>query len=282
MPHAYTNGIATFYEDSGDGPVVVLIHGHSADLRTWKYQADDLVEAGFRVVRYDVRGHGRSHVPLQGYTWDNYSVDLAELLDYLNIARPATGAPGVGAVHIVGASMGGAIALKFAVDHPFRVSSLTLVDSALPGFTYSSEFSEELEALVAAVQTEGAPKAFDRLWLNHSFFEGVRRHPDRFAELREIVLAYQAPEYRADYGGEPGYVQPDIPSQLHSIQAPALVIIGEHDIEDFHLIAEVLAGTMPSARKVVLEDCWHLPNIEKPEVFNPLLIDFLRATAGRA
>jgi pimeloyl-ACP methyl ester carboxylesterase len=282
MPHAYTNGTVTFYEDGGDGPVVVLIHGHSADLRMWNHQMGDLVKAGFRVVRYDVRGHGRSQVLPQGYTWDNYSVDLAELLHHLNVELPAADPLGMAAVHLVGSSMGGAIALKFAADYASRVLSLTLVDSALPGFTYSPEFSAELEALVAAVQSDGAPRAFDRLWLNHRFFDGVRRHPARFAELREIVLAYQAPEYRADYGGEPGYEQPDLTSQLHTMHVPALVMIGEHDIEDFHLIAEVLAGTMPNARKVVLEGCWHLPNIEKPEVFNPLLIDFLRATAGRA
>jgi pimeloyl-ACP methyl ester carboxylesterase len=62
MPHTYTNDIVTFYEDAGEGPVVVLIHGHSVDLRMWQHQMPALLQAGYRVVRYDVRGHGRSLV----------------------------------------------------------------------------------------------------------------------------------------------------------------------------------------------------------------------------
>ncbi len=271
MPHVSTNGISTYFEDRGNGPPVVLVHGHSADLSTWRYQIDDLGQAGFRVITYDVRGHGRTDVPATGYTWDNYAGDLADLLDARDIK----------VAHLVGSSMGGAIALKFTVDYPSRVASLTLVDSALPGFSYSPEFSAELEELVAAVQAEGVPRAFERIWLNHAFFDGVRRHPDRFAELREVVLAYQAPEYRADYEGEPGYEQPDLVSHLHEIPVPALVVVGERDIEDFRLIAELMAEAIPNARSVVLDGCWHLPSIEKPEVFNPLLIGFLRTAPDR-
>ena len=66
MPHTYTNGVVTFYEDAGEGPVVVLIHGYGADLRLWDAQVSPLKEAGFRVIRYDVRGHGRSMIAPDG------------------------------------------------------------------------------------------------------------------------------------------------------------------------------------------------------------------------
>ena len=90
MPHTYTNGIVTFYEDAGEGPIVVLVHGYGGDLRLWDAQVAPLREAGFRVVRYDIRGHGRSLIAPDGYTYDNYSADLRDLLDRLNVDGRST------------------------------------------------------------------------------------------------------------------------------------------------------------------------------------------------
>jgi 3-oxoadipate enol-lactonase len=268
MPYAYTNGIVTYFEDSAlagaSGPPVVLIHGHSLDLRQWDGQVPALTAAGFRVVRYDVRGHGRSMAPPTGYTWENYAADLRELLDRVNVQ----------AAHVVGLSMGGGIALQFALDFPARVLSLTLVDSALPGFTYSHEFSEQIEQLVAAVRADGPRVAFERLWLTHPLFDGLRRFPDRLQRVREMVLAYPAADYRE--GALPAGYAPDAIDRLHEIKAPTLVVVGERDIADFRLVADVLAENLPRARKLVLSDCGHLPPIEQPDALNEALIAFLR------
>jgi len=274
MPHTYTNDIVTFYEDTGDGPVVVLIHGHSLDLRMWKYQVGPLVDIGYRAVRYDVRGHGRSMVPPSGYTWDNYSLDLAELLDRLNVERPAAEELAIEKAHVVGLSMGGGIALKFALDHPERVLSLTLVDSTLPGFTYSEEFSNGIAELREAVRGEGVRAAFDRLWLAHPLFDGLRLNPERFAEAAEMVTGFQAAEYRE--GSEtPGYVQPDLAARLAEVAARTLVVVGEGDLPDFGLIADLLEANIPSARKVVLKGCGHVSPMEDPKAFNRVLMEFL-------
>ena len=264
MPYAQTNRIDTFYEDSGQGPAVVLIHGHSVDLRMWQYQAPALTDAGYRVVRYDVRGHGRSTVPAEGYTWENYSADLAGLAGSLSLE----------AAHLVGISMGGGIALQFALDSPHRVLSLTLVDAALPGFTYSEEFTSRIEELVQAVQTEGPRSAFERLWLAHPFFDGLRRHPERFAFLREMALSYPAADYR-EGAVPPGYA-PTVVDRLAQIAAPALILVGEQDIPDFRLIADLLAVNLPNARQLVLPGCGHVPPLEDTDAFNEALIAFLR------
>ncbi len=256
--------IFTHYEDTGDGPPVVLIHGHSGDLRMWQYQTPALVAAGFRVIRYDVRGHGRSSVPPAGYVWEQYAADLAVLIDALNVP----------AAHIAGVSMGGGIALQFALDYPTRVRSLALVDSALPGFSYSDEFTAQVEEMVAAVRTEGPRSALERLWLSHPFFDGVRRLPQPFALLREIVLDYPAADYRE--GATPAGYQPSVTGRLGEITAPALVVVGENDVPDFRLIAELLAANLPDARQLVIPNCWHLPPLEHPEAFNQALIAFMR------
>src|SRR3989304_6600837 len=106
MPHVYTNGIATYFEDSAlagaSGPAVVLTPGHSVALRMWDEQVPALGDAGYRVIRYDVRGHGRSMAPPTGYTWESYAAALGDLLDRLNAEGPA-----LEAAHTLGLSTGG-------------------------------------------------------------------------------------------------------------------------------------------------------------------------------
>jgi len=276
VPHTYTNGVVTFYEDAGDGPVVVLIHGYGADLRLWDAQVEPLREAGFRVIRFDVRGHGRSMIAPDGYTFENYAADLRDLLDRLNIERPATESLEVGAVHLAGLSMGGGIALQFALDYPDRVLSLTLVDPALPGFTYVDETTAHIQGFMDAVRSKGPRDAIDRVWLEHPFFDGVRRAPAQFAAVRDILLDFQAPDMRD--GARPAEYRPDIAGRLGEISAPTLVIAGENDVADFRLIADVLAENIRGARLTIIPDCWHLPPVEKPEEFNRILVSFLRGT----
>jgi len=276
VPHTYTNGVVTFYEDAGDGPVVVLIHGYGADLRLWDAQVEPLREAGFRVIRFDVRGHGRSMIAPDGYTFENYAADLRDLLDRLNIERPATESLEVGAVHLAGLSMGGGIALQFALDYPDRVLSLTLVDPALPGFTYGDETTTHIQRFMDAVRSHGPRDAVDQVWLEHPFFDGVRRAPAQFASVRDILLDFQAPDMRD--GARPAEYRPDIAGRLGEISAPTLVIAGENDVADFRLIADVLAENIRGARLTIIPDCWHLPPVEKPEEFNRILVSFLRGT----
>lgn len=263
MPHLDANGLATFFEDSGQGPAVILVHGHSADLRLWDLQAPVLADAGYRVIRYDVRGHGRSTAPATGYNWENYALDLRGLLDGLGVAK----------VHVVGLSMGGGIALQFALDFPEQVSSLVLVDSALPGFDYSPEFAGAIEELVAAVRAEGPRAAFERLWLTQPLFDGIRRFPERFELIRTMALGYAA----ADYYDETPYTPPERQAvdRLAELQAPTLVLVGELDVPDFQIIAEILAGNIAGARLQVIADSGHVPPLEQPEAFNQALLEWL-------
>jgi pimeloyl-ACP methyl ester carboxylesterase len=275
MPFANTGDILIYYEDEGPEPPsarrrtpVVLVHGHSADLRLWEPQVPALLGAGYRVVRYDVRGHGRSSVPATGYDWEHYLADLRGLLDYLRVER----------AHLAGISMGGAIALQLALEEPGRVASLALLDSALPGFAYSPQFEDDIERLREAVRADGPRAALERLWLTHPIFDGVRRRPEAFAALRRMVLDYPA----ADYLDEAEYAPPErlAIERLHEVQAPALVIVGELDLPDFRIIADILAENLSRARKLVVPDAGHLSSLERPEEVNPALLSFLAAVEG--
>src|SRR3972149_6088723 len=105
MPHLYTNGIATYFEDSAlggaPGPAVVLIHGHSVDLRMRDEQVPALRAAGDRGVRSGVRGHGRSMAPPGGYTWESSTADLHDLMDRINVEGPASKSLALDAAHVV-------------------------------------------------------------------------------------------------------------------------------------------------------------------------------------
>ena len=268
MPTVRTNSIDTHYEDtSGDGHLAVLIHGHSVDLRMWAGQLPALREAGYRVICYDVRGHGRSDAPDGGYSWPVYADDLRCLLDAL----------GIGSVHLVGFSMGGGIALQFALDQPDRARSLTLVDSAVPGFAYSEAFAATIAALVDAVRAEGWRSAAERLWLPHPLFDGLRRHPAVFAAVREMVMAFPARDYLVEPAEPEG---PEAVERLGELRAPVLVLVGAEDLEDFRLAAELVAANAPRARLGVVPGAGHLLPLERPAELNRRLLAFLAESAG--
>jgi len=127
-----------------------------------------------------------------------------------------------------------------------------------------------------AVRSHGPRDAVDQVWLEHPFFDGVRRAPAQFASVRDILLDFQAPDMRD--GARPAEYRPDIAGRLGEISAPTLVIAGENDVADSRLIADVLAENIRGARLTIIPDCWHLPPVEKPEEFNRILVSFLRGT----
>lgn len=263
MPAARANGIEIYYEDTGgEGEPVVLIHGHSVDLRMWPAQTLALREAGYRVIRYDVRGHGRSAVPDEGYAWPVYAEDLRSLLDVLDVA----------AAHVVGFSMGGGVALQFALDHPGRTRSLTLVDATVPGFAYSDEFAARIEALVEAVRSEGWRAAAERLWLTHPMFDGLRRHPAAFDVIRDLVLQFPARDYLVEPEEPEG---PEAVERLGELRAPLLVLVGEDEQVDFLLAAQLAAANAPRARLEIVSGSGHMLPLERPAEFNRLLLAFL-------
>jgi len=259
-------------EVRGEGePTVVLVHAGITDCTLWDREFAALSERG-RVVRYDVRGFGRSAEP-DGDYFDHD--DLLAVMD-------ATGAR---TAVLVGASNGGRIVLDAALSAPDRVLGLVLVGSALPG----TPISPELEALFDA---EDAALAAGDIAFAHEinmglWIDGAGRGPgDVAADVRRRAAAWLAAvlprqaEQTARQAGDAGLLSPPLRERLGDITVPTLVVVGVHDIPYTRLAAQDLARLIPHSRLTVVDGAAHLVNVEQPDAFERALEGFLSQFAA--
>jgi pimeloyl-ACP methyl ester carboxylesterase len=255
-----TDGGQLRYFISGKGQPVVLIHGFGLDASMWKPQWPVLQDE-FRAIRYDLRGFGGSTVPTGPYS---HSEDLFALLDSLE-ARPA---------HLVGLSMGGHIALRFVLEHPNSARSLTVIGSALEGFSWSEAWTRSMGAIVSAARSGDAHSA-TQLWLAHELFAPARREAGREAALAAMIERYSAWHWRnADPARK---AERRAIEDLSAVACPALVIAGELDLPDFQTIARRLAAEIPGAKLATVAGAGHMANMEASAAVNELLLAHLRA-----
>jgi 3-oxoadipate enol-lactonase len=259
---AEVNDTRLYYEVAGTGEPLVLIHGFTLDTRMWDDQFAPFAEH-YRVVRYDARGFGQS-APIGDLPY-THADDLATLLTYLGIASAA----------IVGLSMGGRIAVDFALTYPAMTRALIPVDAALGGYHFSEEANAKMRAAFKAARTEGINAAKAR-WLDLPLFTPAREQAAVGARLSAMVADYSCAHWT---NGDPER-HPDPPAvdRLGEIASPTLVVLGERDIPDFHGIADRITAQVPNARKVVISGVGHMANMEAPEQFNGEVLDFLANT----
>ena len=246
-----------YYETVGSGQALVFVHGFSLDARMWDDQFE-VFASRYRVVRYDLRGFGRSDVPTGPYS---HADDLKALMTQLGIDR----------AHIVGLSMGGGVAVDFALAYPDSISALVPVDAVVDGHRWSAAWDESvipLWKLGRSGDVEGARQ----LWMAHSLFAPALAGSCG-AWLRQMMLAYSGWHW---LNQDPGRgLEPPAAGRLAEIQTPTLIVLGERDLPDFHIIADMLHQQIPGARKVVLPGAGHMANMEAPEKFNEVVLQFL-------
>lgn len=255
-------------EAVGDGPPVVLIHAGIADLRMW----DDVVPAlaaRHRVVRYDLPGFGRSQ--LAGDVVDP-TEDLEAVLDAFAVERAA----------LVGCSLGGRIALEFALARPQRVTALLLVAPGLRDHSFSAlvrRAGEEEDEAFERRDFASAAEAMVRVWVIGPRRTAADVDPSVIERVREMcVRSYELYADALSAGGEPQDSDgPDPPAsaRLGEIAVPTLVLVGDADVPDMLQIADRLEAGIPGARKVVWADVAHVPPMERPGEFGRLALDFL-------
>lgn len=257
------NGARIHYEREGNGLPIVFLHAGIADSRMWEPQVASFAKQ-FDIVRPDQRGFGESELPPQ--PWSPVD-DLLSLMDQLEL-KPA---------HLVGCSMGGAVAIDFALEHPERISKLVLVGSAIGGFTFRPEHAHVF-AEASAARKAGDLEALNEAML-HLFLDGPERPRGYVAEpLRKLFLDMNGIAVRADFEKAPSEdPDPLAVRRLHEIGAPTLVVVGDRDVPTVLEAADLLMNSIPNVRKAVIDDAAHLPNLEHPEEFNRIVLDFLLA-----
>jgi pimeloyl-ACP methyl ester carboxylesterase len=256
---AELNGARIAYDVRGDGPPVVLVHAGIADRRMWRDTVPAL-EREFTVVTYDQRGYGDSTLPGGPAT---YTDDLGALLAEL----------GIEGVSLVGVSLGGRVVLEHTLLHPESVTRLVLVGAGLPDWNWSDEVQrvgdDEDEALEAGNLDLAVAVNVD-LWVG-----------DASPEVRELVATMQRRAFEIPTPDPeptaPPPLDPPASARLADIAVPTLVVVGERDVDDIRRIADVLTDGIPDARQEVVAGAAHLPPLERPDEFNALLLDFLRA-----
>ena len=264
-------GGTLYYETDGKAQPgrlpVVFLHAGIAPQRMWGPQIPAFAARGL-TVRYDQRGFG------QTITQDvRYSprADLLALLDALKIERAA----------LIGCSNGGGIAIDFTLEYPDRVGALIPVCSALGGFDFE-EPPDELavfEEMERYEQTEDWDALNDlhvKVWV-----DGFHRAPAQVdAAVRARVHAMLDDNDRVQPKGNSVRLDPPAVERLGAIRVPTLAIAGALDVAYSLAAVNVMAADIPNARKAVIEDAAHLPNMERPEAFNRLVLAFLDEVAG--
>jgi 3-oxoadipate enol-lactonase len=256
---AEVNGTRLYYEIVGSGAPLVLVHGRGLDTRMWDDQVAAFA-ATYRVIRYDVRGFGKSSLPSEMPF--RHADDLQALLEHLGIRQ----------AHVIGLSMGGRIAVDFALLYPESTLSLVLVDASLDGVDYSDAWNASLDAIAECARREG-PGAGNEMWLDHELFAPARERAECHAKLAQIARDSPGWVWLHDTPLQP--IVPPAAERLRDVHVPTLVVVGDLDLPDFQRIADKLAGEIGGARKVVLHGAGHMSNMEQPAEFNAVVLEFL-------
>ncbi|MFF3432438.1 alpha/beta fold hydrolase, partial [Streptomyces sp. NPDC002602] len=258
-----------FCESAGEGPPVVLLHGGMLDLNMWNEQFSWLVSLGYRVIRYDARGHGRSSTVAGDYA--NHD-DLHSLLAHLDVPCAT----------LVGLSLGARTAVDTAMAHPESVSALVLASPGLSGRPFTDPYVAHHTAQQMAAM--GDPDSGAQRFVEHflrMWVDGPYREPSQVSHtLRERMHASASANVVRHARGLGAGIPREIGAadRLASIGVPTLVLDGELDSSDISSNAQAIAQTVPDARHQRFASAAHMVNLESTALFNLAVKSFLVST----
>jgi pimeloyl-ACP methyl ester carboxylesterase len=262
MPKIKINDLNMYYEIHGQGEPLVLIHGLGSSSRDWEYQLEYFASS-YKVLIYDVRGHGQSDKPPGPYGVPIFTQDLAELMKALDIS----------AAHICGISMGGMIAFQMGVDYPEMVKTLTIVNSRadLVPDTLGERWNifQRLVVFRLLSMEKIAETLSRRMFIKPALEEQRLLFVERWANNPK-------PAYMAVMKSLVGWTVED---KLGEIDTPTLIMAADEDytpVED----KQRDVNKMKNAELVVIEDSRHATPVEHPELFNRTLASFLEKHAS--
>jgi 3-oxoadipate enol-lactonase len=259
MPLAEVNRTTINYRFDGsvEGPVVMLSNSLASDLTMWDKQIPELVEAGYRVLRYDSRGHGQSAVPEGSYSIELLASDAVGLMDALGLEK----------VQFCGLSKGGMVAQILGTQYGDRLISLVL--SSTSAYMSPREIWDER---IETVQKSGMKAVVDATidrWFTKA---GQVRLPSDVEKIRQLVLNTPVNGFCSCCAAIRDMDQRD---SIRSISTRTLVLVGEQDPGTPVSAAELIHERIASSELRIVSEAAHFINVEKANVFNDTLLEFL-------
>jgi pimeloyl-ACP methyl ester carboxylesterase len=251
-----SNSISLYYEIQGEGQPLVFIHGLGSSTQDWEAQVPEFSKS-YQVITFDLRGHGQSDKPAGPYQMAMFAADLASLLQSL----------GIESAHIVGISLGGAVAFQFAIDFPGMVKTLTIVNSA-PTMGEQEQAKAEVDRRVGIVQQLGMRAMGQALSAN------LFPRPEDATLRDRFVERWAANDPQAYIEATRSMLGWDVTNQLGSIQSPTLIMAADQDYSPI-AVKEAYIKLLPNAALAVIPDSRHATPLEDPQKFNAVLGQFL-------
>ena len=266
--YAEVNGTKLYYEVAGKGMPLVFIHGSFGDRRHWDFQFKELSKK-YRVMRYDLRGFGRSALPDTAKIYRDAD-DLNALMIFLGISK----------AHICGLSSGSFIVFDFAFSYPDKCISLIPIGPRIAGDEsdeYKTPATDSLRTAVSKMvdilKSKGKKEATDYLWkANNCLSKSIRSPATRNALLK---MGYEYTWWRYLHVNKREYAFPAAINKLNEINIPTLVVTAEYDLEKCKEVAQLIAKNVPHAKLISLKGAGHIMNMDQPAKFNKIISGFI-------
>lgn len=266
MSYLKVNGVNLYYELKGNldsEETVVFFNGVMASANSWSFQVPIFEKLGYKVLVHDFKGQLLSDKPEGPYSFKEHAFEAKELISALGINK----------VHIIGTSYGGEVAMRFAIDYPEYVKSISVIDSV-------SELDEVLKHFVESWKVLAEGEDAERFFFGmipsiygNSFIEkNLSMLKDRAAALKSAPKDYFKGQvylydtFKSDL---------NMTDELNKIKCPSLVVCGEEDILKPRKFSKIISDNIPCSEFAIIPDCGHVTIFEKPEVLNSLLLGFV-------
>ena len=261
-PTINLENVDLFYLDIGSGTPVLLIHGLTLSGSMWKPQVEYLARS-FRLIIPDLRGHGRSAVPEHGYTIHDYASDIKQLVSQLKLHE----------FHIIGISLGGAIATKFSAAYPRLLLSTTVISPMPPRFITEDDWDVKITEFREVMAKDGVKNAIENVLLKEPIFGKIKVKLSEWINLKKAIKQFSGYPLNEKISTIDDYQS--VMEMLKTYYKPFMIISGENDTNNFHDAANALKTVLPKAQKVSIENAGHLCTIEQPKKLNRILNNFL-------
>ncbi|MBV9249682.1 MAG: alpha/beta fold hydrolase [Acetobacteraceae bacterium] len=245
---------------SESAPVVCMTHSLASDSGMWAEQVPPLLAAGFQVLRIDMRGHGGSDPVGGDYTMSQLAADVAAVLDALDIGK----------VHFIGLSIGGMLGQAFALEHGGKLASAMWCDTRPSSPGDAQVWNERMKIVRDANSLAPLADPTIERWLTDAV---KQRSPSRWKQIRDTIVGTSPQGY---LGCSAAIQDFDFASHLPSVKAPVLVVCGSDDAGTPPAENRRIAELVPGGRYQEIANARHFPNVEHPETFNRIMMDWFQ------